>query len=65
MHLVKQALAHYTYISASCIALFAFLLVFVGNLLWVFRKGSTEVYRYTSDIPFRDNDEEGYRHEHK
>jgi len=65
MQLVKDALAHYTFVSASCIALFAFFLVFAGTLLWVFRKGSDEIYQYTSDIPLKDSVEEGTGYEQK
>ncbi len=35
--------------------LFLFL-VFVGVVIWVFRPGSTKVYRDTANIPFRNED---------
>jgi cytochrome c oxidase cbb3-type subunit IV len=35
------------------LVLFAF---FVGIILWVFRPGSSKVYKDTADIPFRHED---------
>ena len=60
--MMKQAFAHYAYVSAAMAALFAFVLVFLGALLWVYRKGSGEIYTYVSDLPLKDA-EEGCNHE--
>ncbi len=59
----KQALLHYAFAGASVIALFAFLLVFVGTLIWVYRKGSVEIYKHISDLPLDKSQEEGLIHE--
>ena len=53
--MMKHAFDHYTFVSASCIALLAFFLVFVAVFLWAFRKGSKEVYQYASDLPLLDD----------
>ena len=54
--MMKQAFTHYTYVGASCIALFAFLAVFVGVVLWAFRKNAASVYRYVETFPLRDDE---------
>ena len=61
--MMKLAFTHYTYIGASCIALFAFLLVFVGVFLWAFRKNAGPVYRYAERLPLRDDETGEIDHE--
>ncbi len=61
--MIKQALLHYSFVSASCIAMIAFFLVFLGAFLWVFRKGSKEIYTYASDIPLNDDQHEVNQYE--
>ena len=63
--MMRHAFLHYTYIGASCIALFAFFLVFLGAFLWVFRKNAAPVYEYVSALPLQDDSEGEIRHESK
>ncbi len=49
--MIKQALQHYLFGSASCIAMFAFLGVFLGTLFWVNRKDAKKYYSYIQNLP--------------
>ena len=36
--------------------LLGLVIFFLGTIVWAFRPGSTQVYRDTADIPFRNDD---------
>jgi cbb3-type cytochrome oxidase subunit 3 len=50
--MISQVLSHYHLPMLACAGLLLFLAVFLGAGLWVFRKGSGEVYRETQNLPF-------------
>jgi cbb3-type cytochrome oxidase subunit 3 len=52
----QQALSYFTDSYLIVIALFLFLFVFLGYILWVGRKGSKKHYDYLSQLPFREED---------
>lgn len=43
----------------SCIALLLFMAVFIGAAIWIHRRGSKEIYRRMSDLPFDGKGENG------
>jgi cbb3-type cytochrome oxidase subunit 3 len=51
MNVIREVLSHFHLPLLSCVGLLLFMGVFVGALLWVFRRGSGEFYRKLSDLP--------------
>ena len=58
--MIREAIGalHWSYLPV--ISMFMFLSIFLGSLIWVFRKGSKEVYSELSQLPLA---EEGVHHE--
>ncbi len=56
MSMKQQALAYFTDSYLIVIALFLFLSVFLGYLIWVWRKGSKKHYDYLSQLPLHEED---------
>ncbi len=52
--LIKQALDHYRFIGVSCVGLAIFLGVFIGALLWISRRGSSDFYEQMEKLPLED-----------
>ena len=50
--LITQAMARYAYGTWSMIGTILFMLVFLGCLAWVFRRGSGEFYDAMRMLPF-------------
>ncbi len=51
---MKQlVLAKYTLIPLNCFALILFLIIFVGAVLWVYRRSGKEYYKYMENLPFK------------
>lgn len=51
MNVIREVLSHFHLPFLSCIGLLLFMGVFLGALLWVFRKGSGQFYGKMSDLP--------------
>jgi cbb3-type cytochrome oxidase subunit 3 len=52
--MIQRVLAHYHLPFLSCVGLMLFLLVFTGSVIWVFRRGSKEIYAQAQNIPLQD-----------
>lgn len=53
---MKQlVLAKYTLIPLNCFALILFLIIFVGAVLWVYRRSGREYYRYMGSLPLQED----------
>jgi hypothetical protein len=46
-----MVLSHFHLPILSCLGLLLFMSVFVGALIWIFRRGSGEFYQKLSDLP--------------
>ena len=55
--MIQRVLSHYTMPALSGLGLLLFMGVFLGALVWVFRKGSREFYSNLSDLPMKEDDE--------
>lgn len=53
MSLKSLYLAGYGLISLNCFAMLLFLAIFTGALIWVYRKSSSEHYRYMENLPLQ------------
>jgi cbb3-type cytochrome oxidase subunit 3 len=51
MNMIREVLSHFHLPFLSCIGLLLFMGVFIGALMWVFRRGSKELYTAMSDLP--------------
>jgi cbb3-type cytochrome oxidase subunit 3 len=47
-----EVLSHFQFINLTCFALVLFFTLFVGALIWVFRKGSDAQYTHSAHLPF-------------
>jgi cbb3-type cytochrome oxidase subunit 3 len=50
----QQALSYFTDIHLTIFGMFLFLAVFVGVVLWSYRRGANETYRYMEQLPLKD-----------
>jgi cbb3-type cytochrome oxidase subunit 3 len=51
MNVIRDVLSHFHLPLLSCVGLLLFMGVFIGALMWVFRRGSKEFYQKLSDLP--------------
>ncbi len=54
----KEVLLNFEYLDLTIFAFFLFLMVFVGTILWINRKGSKDVYKSIENLPLEDGLEE-------
>lgn len=47
-----EVLAHFHLTWMTCAALILFFSLFVGTLIWIFRRGSTDYYKNAAQLPF-------------
>ena len=52
----QEAMQYFPDINLTVAGMLIFLLVFIGVILWVWRKGSTEVYEAASQLPLKKED---------
>lgn len=46
-------LAHYGLGYLNCFAMLLFLAIFIGALIWVYRRSGKEYYRYMENLPLQ------------
>lgn len=49
--MIKEALSRLPLQNLSALGLTLFILLFVGAVLWVYRKGSDQVYKHIEELP--------------
>ncbi|MGZ3696761.1 MAG: CcoQ/FixQ family Cbb3-type cytochrome c oxidase assembly chaperone [Bdellovibrionota bacterium] len=49
--MIQRVLSHYHLPLLTCLGLLLFMGVFIGALLWVYRKESADVYQALADLP--------------
>lgn len=49
--MIVSTLAKFEYIELTCLGLVLFVAVFMGALSWVYRPGSTQVYKKIERLP--------------
>lgn len=52
--MIREALSNYPHALLTAVGLILFLGVFVGMLIWVFRKGGKEFYGRMAELPFNE-----------
>ena len=52
--MMTQVLSRFHIPFLTCLGLLLFLTIFLGALLWVFRKGSDEIYSAAGALPLED-----------
>ncbi|HTL11916.1 MAG TPA: cbb3-type cytochrome c oxidase subunit 3 [Bdellovibrionota bacterium] len=52
--MIQSVLSHYPLTGLTCVGLLLFFAVFMGALLWVFRKGSSAVYTNLQNLPLQE-----------
>lgn len=52
----ELVLAQYGLIGLNCAALILFLVIFVGSVLWVYRRSGRDYYRYMETLPLKGED---------
>lgn len=57
MSLIRSVVVQSPVAASGLFVLMLFLAVFVGAMLWIFRKGGREVYEYIASIPSHESDE--------
>lgn len=50
----KEYLLNFPHIDVTLVALMIFMGIFIGMLVWIFRKNSTQVYDKLSKLPLED-----------
>jgi cbb3-type cytochrome oxidase subunit 3 len=53
--MISQALSHYQHTLLTCVGLLLFLGVFIGSLLWTFRKNGRDFYHFMENLPLEEN----------
>lgn len=51
--MIQESLKNFPFIWLTCIALLLFLGLFLGMLLWIFRKDSTAFYQKIQTLPLQ------------
>lgn len=51
----RLALESFPMTEWTCFALVLFFVLFVGILIWVYRKGSKEIYHHEENLPFQED----------
>lgn len=54
--MIQRVLSHIRLTELTCFGLILFMGVFLGALIWVFRKGSTDFYTSMESIPFNEGE---------
>ena len=52
--MIQKVLSHYHLPELTCVGLVLFMLVFVAALIWVFRRGSADVYSGLEKLPLQE-----------
>lgn len=52
--MIQRVLSHYHLPGLTCLGLILFMSIFIGALIWVFRKGSKNVYETLEQLPLKD-----------
>jgi len=50
--MIQRVLSHYHLLYLTCFGLILFMMVFIGCLFWVFRRGSSNIYALHKRLPF-------------
>ena len=52
--MIQKALLSFKWTGLTCVGLIVFMSVFMGVLLWVFRKGGSSFYSELESLPFQE-----------
>lgn len=52
----KEVLKHFEHIDLTIIAFFIFFTVFIAMIVWINRRGSKDLYKYSSSLPLADGE---------
>ena len=52
--MIQRALSHYHLLTLTSVGLLLFIAIFTGALVWVFRRGSSQVYGGLELLPLRE-----------
>jgi len=55
--MIREFLSHLHWTWLPVISMILFMAVFIGACLWVYRKGSQEIYRELGDLPLQEKGE--------
>lgn len=55
----QKALLFFTDIDLTLVGLMLFFSVFVGSILWVYRKNSGQTYSYIEQLPLNEGEQRG------
>ncbi len=55
--MIRQFLAHFPYAELAIAGQLIFMTIFLGSIIWIFRKGSKDFYDKLSKLPLGGNNE--------